>query len=471
MRAARFSPLAALLLFTLGPGQLAASDRPVPFHEPDAVILSVTEADLERIVREALLPNGPRVEGRREHVSRGVTDLRYSAELSEPVLRLDEDGNAAVSLEILTGDLYIGRLERRVLARQAYCEGAGAVIEPGRPVDVELAFQFRVEDGDLKIVPQSVDLPNALERFRLIKPSHCGHTFLPRWLLWKLGKPHLRRYVGGLDELLLTSLRERAATLNDDDGLLTRQWRGIHVYPSSVETSGGALLVRLTASSGDATASTSAVASSVAPAAGWSGSLPARSFVGVSEPFVNEILTTALGRLSGPAHAPSGDFRRLVQSESMKSLIPGLRGLDSPGELRLSVDLLAPPRIEFTADDGGRAIVRVHVTDLELGLWGAGERLGTLAIDSATISAVPFASVLGGISFDILENDWQVSSRGIEVDEEAVAATLQELVFGELFDTRNEPVGARSLRVGRTAFEPRYFELVGNYLVMGLAGL
>ena len=94
--------------------------------------------------------------------------------------------------------------------------------------------------------------------------------------------------------------------------------------------------------------------------------------------------------------------------------------------------------------------------------------LGALEIESARLAVAPYLNLLGGISFDIVENAWLLSSRGIEFDEETLAATFQELFFGEMFETRYQPVAQRSFDLGETKFHPRYFSLLGHYLVIGL---
>ena len=37
-----------------------------------------------------------------------------------------------------------------------------------------------------------------------------------------------------------------------------------------------------------------------------------------------------------------------------------------------------------------------------------------------------------------------------------------------MFETRYEPVAQRSFDLGETKFHPRYFSLLGQYLVIGL---
>jgi hypothetical protein len=84
------------------------------------------------------------------------------------------------------------------------------------------------------------------------------------------------------------------------------------------------------------------------------------------------------------------------------------------------------------------------------------------------VAVVPFANVLGGISFRIVENQWHVSSDGLEFDDDLVAATLQELTFGKIFATTYAPLLLRALHLGGTEFLPQSFAVNGNYLVIGL---
>ena len=81
---------------------------------------------------------------------------------------------------------------------------------------------------------------------------------------------------------------------------------------------------------------------------------------------------------------------------------------------------------------------------------------------------MPYYSLLGGVSLDALENEWEISSTGIEFDEETFAATLQELLFGEIFETSYTPLLSDGLDVGATRFDAQYFRHVDRYLVIGL---
>jgi hypothetical protein len=119
-------------------------------------------------------------------------------------------------------------------------------------------------------------------------------------------------------------------------------------------------------------------------------------------------------------------------------------------------------------------VIRVLLSNIELRLWKGGNEnvepdlIGTLAIDSGVVAVVPFLSTIGGVSFALVENDWKLSSSGIEFNEALFAATLQELVFGEAFGTRSDPMWGNALTVGDTRFEPRYFRSLGGYLVVEL---
>jgi hypothetical protein len=118
-------------------------------------------------------------------------------------------------------------------------------------------------------------------------------------------------------------------------------------------------------------------------------------------------------------------------------------------------------------------MVRLRLSNAEIRLWDGGDEepavLGTLRVDSAVVGLLPFPNRLGGISFATVENDWELSSTGIEFDEELLAATLQELVFGEAFETRYRPLWSDALQVGGARFEPSSFRSLGGYLVVELA--
>ena len=74
------------------------------------------------------------------------------------------------------------------------------------------------------------------------------------------------------------------------------------------------------------------------------------------------------------------------------------------------------------------------------------------------------------VTFELVENDWRLSSRGMEFNEGLFAATLQELIFGEIFQTRQDPLARDSLEVAGTPFDPTYFRLVNDHLVVEVAG-
>ena len=96
--------------------------------------------------------------------------------------------------------------------------------------------------------------------------------------------------------------------------------------------------------------------------------------------------------------------------------------------------------------------------------------VGTLRIESGTVGVAPFLNILGGISFETVENEWVITSRGTEFNEPLLSATLQELVFGEMFETRYDPVWRDAFRVANTSFVPRGLASVADYLVIELGG-
>lgn len=453
----------------------AYADGSLDVHEPRAVVINITEQDLNRILGNSFRAGGgPAFEGRSAKPSRGVSGLHYRASLSEPTLALSNEGQARLSLDILEADLQIDRFERRIGGRLAFCEGAGMAMQPGGPVGLDLDLQFVIEDEDLRIHAQSLALTETGDEFQLVKPSRCGNTFVPRWLLWQLGKNKLRRKIDRLDDVLLSKARKLAEELNGQPLLnhdvkirsssAKKGDKGFRLYPELLDTGQGSLYVSL------------AFADSVPkPAASpMPESLPASarsSFIAVSGRFLNSLMRLMFSGTPETRHKPGGHFRKVFKSSSIYALIPGLREVESRDDLQVSFRLHAPPEIEF-AEQEGSALIRVLLSGIEMDLWnleGGGETLlGTVAIDSARLMARPFVNVLGGVSFEVLENTWSVSSSGIEFNDEALAATLQEMLFGEAFETTYEPVGKSAFSLGDTDFTPRYFRLSGDYLVIEL---
>ena len=157
------------------------------YRQSNAVLINVTEQDLNVILRSLVrAKGGPELEGTRDSSSRGISDLRYRALLSEPVLMLDEAGQARMTVGIEEGGIEIGRIEREMGKKTAYCENLAAIVK--RPIDVEMDFAFRIESDDLHLVPESVSLSKPKKSFRLIKPEQCENTPIPKWLLWWIGK-------------------------------------------------------------------------------------------------------------------------------------------------------------------------------------------------------------------------------------------------------------------------------------------
>jgi len=476
----------ASLLLAWVPAITPAAEPPASFSERAAVLLNVSERDLNRIVVDSFHANGgPRFEGQKERVSASVSGLRYHALFSDPVIRLGKDGTARLSLDIKDAKLRIGRLERSIAGVQARCEDAGLDVDPARPLAVDVALELRIENGALRVIPKSVEIPEAGERLRLVEPARCMNTLLPRWFIWGLGEPYLRRSFGNLDEVILKRARASAARLEKKESLLTKGWafpkgRGLdpaaklHLSPDTLDMSGGSLLVGLTASSAGP-----AVRSTPPPRLDGAGTLPPGSYLGLSESFVNEIARRAAADPSRSRGKSNGNFRRLRASDAIYALCPGLRSIDSKDNVYFEVAFPTAPRFEFRRfDEGGaaasasQALIRVHLTGMEVHIrkidGGKATLLGTLHVDSGRMAVVPFANVLGGISFRIVENEWRVSSVGLQFDEDLAAATLQELTFGKIFATSYAPVLLRALHLGGTEFLPQSFSVNGSYLVIGL---
>ena len=459
--------IALLMVSSVSP-MAHAADPPAPFSEPAAVLLNVSERDLNRIIVDAFHVNGgPRFTGEKERVSSSVADLRYQANLSDPVIRLGKDGTARLSLDVLDASLRIGRLEGKIGGRQASCEEAGVDVDAGNPLAVDLELDLTVVNGAFRVIPKSVTIPDAGERLRLVEPARCRNTPLPRWFLWWLGKPYLRRSVGTLDAVILQRARTSAARLEAKGSLLTKRWEStLRLFPETLDTSGGSLLFGMTAVSGDA-----AVPSVPSPRLDGAGPFPSGSFLGLSESFVNETARRVTAKKSISHRKSTSNYRKLLASDAVYALIPGLRKLDSKANVYFEVAFPSAPQFEFRRL-GGQALIRVLLSGVAIEVrkdeGGRQTLLGTLRVDSGRMGVVPFTNLLGGVSFRIVENEWQVSSSGLEFDEDLVAATLQEITFGKIFATSYEPLLARALRLGATEFIPQSFDVTSGYLVIGL---
>ena len=459
---------AVFLLPWFSPPGPAPTPAP-PFVEPSAVLLNLSERSLNRIVVDTFHANGgPLVSGERARVSARVADLRYRAALSEPVLRLGEDGTAHLSMEILEANLRIGQLDRSVDGSGARCEGAGIDVDPTLPLRVNLALGLAVENGALRLHPTSVEIADLQDRLLLVSPTRCTNSFFPAWFLWWVGKPFLRRSVGNLDEILLERVRKSAARLEEKQARVSRAWgEDLHLFPSALDTRGGSLLVGLTASSAE-----DPPAPAPPPEIKGEGALPSGSFLGISESLANEVARRAFSRKTRFPLRSGLSAQRLLSSEAIYALIPGLRGLDSREQLDLDLSFREAPRLEFDAGPDGQARIRVLVSGVDLRiLRKEADRatwLGTLHIESGRMAAVPFPNVLGGISFRVVENRWKTSSSGLAFDDEMVAATLQEIAFGKIFETSYAPLLTRNLHIGDTEFVPRWFTAARGYLIIGL---
>ena len=338
--------LTVLLCLSVAP----AVGSEAPFFEPNAVLINITEEDLNRIALDAFHAKGAsRIEGDRQQLSRGLSELHYRAGLSEPVLTLSRDGRLRLDLSILEAELTIGSLERKLLMRRMRCENAGVSVDPDEPVALTLAVRLAIEDHHLQIVPESVTLNNT-RGFRLHKPTRCRNNPLPEFLLWWIGKGRLRRKIEKLDDVLLAKARDGAEALNEGESLLAKYWqigedrKTVHLYPHTIDTSRGSLLIGLAGASPLPRAA-------AAPAPGWVSTISDRSFLGLSESFLNFALRAAFREIDGRPREPSGGLRKLFKSESVYTLIPGLRGMASRGALRIGLAFHATPRIEIAVAD------------------------------------------------------------------------------------------------------------------------
>lgn len=463
-----------LLAAALPPHPTAAQPPADPWRAPSAVIVGLSEQDLNRIALETFRAGGgPDFAGFRDRLGKGASDVRWTARLSEPAVSLSDGGRLDVRVDILAADLRVGHFERKLLRRQVRCDDLGVAVDPERPVGLAARLRVAVEAGALRLIPEAVELSDA-ESFRLIKPSRCHHAPLPRWLLWQLGKPRLRQRLEGLDDLMLERLRQTAAELEDHDHLSERRWTvpvpgaeplSVALYARSVRSAGGTLLLTLDAASGPP--------DDPAPDfPEWAGAGGRGSFVALSEEFLGVALRSIyLDAQSGP-RPPGAGVRRVLGSDAIRSLIPGLARARRASDLTVGLSLRRPPAIHLTSAPGDPALIRADLSGIEVGLWetspGGPTRLGTLAFDTASVTLRPYRGPLPGVSFEIVENDWSCSARDIDADEEALAAVVEEVVFGQVFGTRQDPLGRDALRVGSAQLAPSRFEVRDRHLVIDL---
>ena len=459
------------------------------FYDPDAILVNITESDLNLALQNAFgSDGGPNLEGETTGVSRSVSGLRYRARFSAPAIDLLSDGAVSLSFGLEEAELSIESVERKIVGRRVRCENLGATLAPGRSLDVRLDFRLDVDNGELGVVPLDATVPDAKGAFRLVKPSRCHNNIIPKWLLWWLGKPHLQRQLDNLDEMLLTRVRRKAEDLKqDEEGILNKRLRirkgELFLRARTMDTSHDSVWVSLTGSDrkGYTGAATPADALLPAPSS-------AQSYLAVSEAMLNAVLDVAHVDWSRRASRPRGTTRKLFKSDTILTLVPGLRDIENRDDLRLSFQFTEAPSIELEdrpdvpepSEPIGEAppprgprgpVILLRLSGVVMEITRAGEAqevLGTLVIESGTVGAVPYPNRLGGISLDVVRNEWRVSSSGLQFNESLFAATIQELIFGELFETQYEPLAREALRVGRMSFQPVDFDVVDDYLVIGL---
>jgi hypothetical protein len=175
------------------------------------VVVSVTETDLNRILRGTVRSRGgPVFEGRRDIPSKGITDLRYRVSVSDPVLRLGADGEATIALSILDGSLDIGKYQRRIGGRTR-CARTRCARRSSEPVDVTIALRLAIS-GSL-CSPERVSIPKARTAFRLVKPGAEGLRYRAgsSWI----GKPRMKNRLGSIGDVLLASFKKSAGRLED----------------------------------------------------------------------------------------------------------------------------------------------------------------------------------------------------------------------------------------------------------------
>jgi hypothetical protein len=308
-------------------------------------------------------------------------------------------------------------------------------------------------------------------------------------MLWWIAKPFLQKQFRDIDEKLLQGAESGAEQLRDEDGAVLRKYVDVEghellIYPRILTTDDDALWI-VAAGSSDETIPDEPFAGpprSLAPSS-------SQSFLAVSQSALNAIIDRVYLEWSRPSNRPRGTVQKLFRSHEMLTLVPGLRDVENRQDLHWGIRFTAAPHVTLgtlsDVDVGNGAssalfkwplisdqpLVTLHFAGIEIEIARGGdppEVLGTLSIDSGVVGAIPYANRLGGISLHIVHNEWEVSSTGMAFEERLLAATLQELIFAELFETRYEPLARRALTVGPIRFEPSGFAVADDYLIIDL---
>jgi hypothetical protein len=467
----RYLPPILLVFVLCAPSH--AAEAP-PYYDPNAIVINVSERDLNLALEDLWNSMGSGFEGTKEQMSSSGRGLHYKGRFSTPVIDLREGGQASIDLTLEEARVRVESVERKLLGRRVSCEGLGADLPPDRALDMSLDLSFTIEEQDVKIIPTAVDVSDSKDSFKLVKPTRCRRNLIPTFMLWWIAKPLLQRQFRDLDEKLLLGAERGAEQLRDDEGAILHktvdvEGQELFVYPRVLRTDLDALWISAAGSSDRNRPDDppGPPPHSLAPSS-------SRSFLAVSEATLNAIMDRVYLRWSSPSRQPRGPVRKLFRSYEILTLVPGLRRVTDRKDLQWGVRFTSPPRVELgrladLAED--RPLVTLYSAGIEVEIARGGERpevLGTLSIDSGIISAIPHPNPLGGISLEVVRNEWEVSSSGIEFEEELLAATVQELVFGELFETRYEPLARHALTVGPIRFEPSDFAVVEDYLVIDL---
>lgn len=463
----------------------SASSQP-PYDEPDALIVNLPERDLNTLLGAALrAKGGPRFVGSQADAGRGLRGVHYQVDLSSLLLKLEDGGRMSLSLEIEQADLQVERWERKLAGRTAYCENAGLTIDAAHPVSITADVNLSIADGDLEIVPRQISVSDA-ENIHLVRPSHCAKAPLPTWLLWKLGKTRLKHEIAKLDKTLLARVSRSAERFGGEEGLFKRRVsipsvfdhgirREFDLSPRLLSTDRGSLLVSLAGSTRTAErgpADSHGDLRADRPLSLDRTKLPQdRPSIAVSPVFINAMLASAFSGSTGVTRKAHGDFSRLLKSSSVYALIPGIRGIKCRETLSFSFAFHDPPSVEFVPRGSG-AEIRLQFRGIEMIVWDKRPDgpvpLGAIVVDEGTVGLAPVPGTLGGVSLKVLENDWDVSSRGIEFDEPLFEATLQELMFAQAFETISEPILREGLTMGGITVAPHAFRVVDGYLVVEL---
>ncbi len=457
-----------VVLASLTSGTVARSEERTA--SPTLAVVNLSERDLERVLENRWLRGGRwTIEGNSKQPKPGVQDLRYRAVVGNSSIRLAAGGRVSLRFDLEDAELQVARFERRLLGARARCEELRVSLDPEPAVVGEFEARFAIDHGALRVSPESLEVANLEAAIRIDPTLRCRHAWIPDWLLRAAGRSRVRRTFRQLDESLLTRARREASRIDEAGGVVRLDSNRLALQLQRLDTAHHALWLGLGAESANGALDASTTdAEPVGPSA-------KHSFVALSPEIGRRILHDVVARADGRPRVPSAHFLNLVKSDAFVALFPSLTlGRE---RLRFALRFESLPTFEFleppaSSGDRARPGIRIELSGLVLDLYDGDEsestRIGSVFVRRGRLTLAPFVGPRGGLSFDVVDNDWRLEGRGVAIADEVFAATLQELVFGEAFETTFEPLARTLLATGAGRIALESIEVRNAWLVVGI---